>query len=246
MIIYYKCSFRAGHGFKIGKYDTDSKKLSYISEKSGEIKKALPERIEYTLSNQLGHCLIFATDENGNYFLGVYRLIEGNDDKYVNAVFFDSENPQNMVALYKYFCQNSQQVEESILNSIQRADEKYYQETYLEFKVKEEVISNLLENIRKENVKQKIKRVDPDLLLAFITSDQYQDYQITLEDKFSVDKMFLYEDYKVNKKEEIENYQVVEEYLFKDSVSVMSSEVAAAIWYGALAGLMFLLWILFI
>lgn len=241
MIIYYKCSFRAGHGFRIGKYDTDIKELRYISEKSNEIKKALPEVIEYTLSNQLGHCLMFATDENGNYFFGAYRLIEGNDDKYVNAVFFDSENPTKVFAAYKYFCKNPKRAEKYMLDSIQRTDEQHYQKTHLEFQIEEKIIDKLLKNMHTDCLEKEMKKTVPNSLIAFITADQYQDYQVVVEDRFSVDQLFLHESYNVDKEEQIRDYQTVSSRLFKENVlEEVSSVVAIAIWYIALIGLLVL------
>ena len=207
MIIFYKCSFRASHGFGIGKYNTDTNQLSYISEKSEEIENALPKTVEYTLSHQLGRCLLLATDENGNYFLGVYRLIEGNDDKYVNAIFYDCDNPQYIIALYEYFCSNQKSSSLRLLESVQRASSVEYDKSCLEFTVRSEIIKELLNDALSSSSEKETKKIAPNSILAFITTDEYDNYQIAIEDKFSVNKMFLCEKYNTDT-ETITDYQL--------------------------------------
>lgn len=207
MVIFYKCSFRASHGFGIGKYDTDTNQLSYISEKSAEIENALPKTVEYTLSHQLGRCLLLATDENGNYFLGVYRLIEGNDDKYVNAIFYDCDNPQYIIALYEYFCSNQKSASLRLLESIQRTGSEEYDESCLEFAVQSGIIKELLNDALPSCSERETKKTSPNSILAFITTDEYENYQIAIEDKFSVNKMFLCEKYNSDT-EMITDYQL--------------------------------------
>ena len=124
MIIYFKCSFRSSHGFTLSKYDSETKQLCYISEKNADTSSVIPKTIEYTLSHQLGQCVVLGTDENGNLFLGVYRLIEGNDDKYVNAVFYDKDEPKNLLALYEYFGTKHYSAVLKLLDSVERANRK--------------------------------------------------------------------------------------------------------------------------
>lgn len=193
MEIIYKCSFRSSNGFRIGKYNAETKQLSYISEKSAEIKKALPDTVAYTLSHELGRCLFLAADENGDCFLGMYRLIEGNDDKYVNAVFYDPDNPRYIAALYEYFCSHQKSASTLLLNSIQRASSGEYSQSGLEFTVQPEIIKKLLNDALSSCPEADIKKADPNSVLAFISAYNYYDFQNTIESKFNVKKMFLRE-----------------------------------------------------
>lgn len=221
MVIFFKCSFRSSHGFSMGKYDVDSMLLKHISEKDSNSSSLIPKTIEYTLSHQLGRCLILATDENGHYFFGVYRLIEGNDDKYVNAVFYAPEDPQRILNLYDYFCSNHKSSSLMLLRSVTRVDDTTYVASRLEYTIDNNTIRNLIYNSNYDsssNAKE-YKRYPPNALLAFITTDEYADYQIALEDKFSTNKMFLCEHSDANL-EKIANYQLVNKYVYKSSFPI--------------------------
>lgn len=220
MIIFYKCSFKSSHGFSIGKYDTNQNRLSFVSEKSNERDVTFPKTIEYTLSYQLGRCLLLATEENGYYFFGVYRLIEGNDDKYVNAVFYDRDNPKKILAMYNYFCTNQKDASNYLMQSIQRASEEQYAKTNLEFKVQTESINQLIHNAEASYTEITIKNSPPNFIYAFITTDKYNDYQIVLEDKFSITKKtFLCENYNTESNI-IENYQLAIQRIKKSSLKI--------------------------
>lgn len=204
MIVYFKCSFRSSHGFAMSMYDVDCKQLNFLSEKSNASDNLIPKTIYYTLSHQLGRCLILATDENGHYFFGVYSLIEGNDDKYVNAVFYDNDNQNKIIALYNYFCNNQYVATKQLIKSVVRVDEVLYNASNLEYSIDSRIIDSIVSNANA--VSKGIKACSPNSLLAFITTDKYSDYQIVLEEKFNVKKLFLFEKYDVNDNQ-IPNYQ---------------------------------------
>lgn len=204
MIVYFKWSFRSSHGFAMSMYDVDCKQLNFLSEKSNASDNLIPKTIYYTLSHQLGRCLILATDENGHYFFGVYELIEGNDDKYVNAVFYDNNNQNKILALYDYFCNNQYDATEQLIKSVVRVDEALYKTSNLEYSIDSHIIDSIVYNANA--VSKKIKACSPDSLLAFITTDEYSDYQIVLEEKFNVKKLFLLEKYNINDNQ-IPDYQ---------------------------------------
>lgn len=206
MVIFYKCSFRASHGFRIGKYDTGTGQLSYVSEKSSELRKAIPDAVEYTLSNQLGRCLLLAADENGNCFLGVYGLVEGNDDKYVNAVFYDGENPRHIIALYEYFCSNQKSASVRLLESVQRTSREEYRESLLEFTIRTQIITELLHDALSSCPdKGPAGNTASNAVFAFITADKYDNHQVVIEDKFTVNRMYLCEEYNTDT-ETVPNY----------------------------------------
>lgn len=218
MVIFFKCSFRSSHGFSLSRYDVNNKKLSYLSEKSNSLNGMIPKTIEYTLSHQLGRCLVLATDENGSYFFGVYRLIEGNDDKYVNAVFYAPDDPQRILNLYDYFCNHQRSASLLLLKSVMRADETTYATTNLEYEIEKNIISNLISHSDYSELKE-YKKYPPNELLAFITTDEYVDYQIALEKKFNKEKMFLCEHFDANL-DVIVNYQLANKNIYKPSFPI--------------------------
>lgn len=201
----------------MSRYDTDRNELSFLSEKSNNSNGSIPKTIEYTLSHQLGRCLILATDENGSYFLGVYRLIEGNDDKYVNAVFYDPDNPRRIMSLYNYFCENQKSAVRKLLNAILRTEDAA--STNLEYKIREDELQCILSGADMYVSAKEIKACSSNLLLSFITADEYADYQITLGEKFNTTKMFRCEHFDVNS-EKIIDYQLATKSFYATSFPV--------------------------
>lgn len=214
MVIFFKCSFRSSHGFSNSKYDVNRKKLIYLSEKSSNSNGLIPKTIEYTLSHQLGRCLILGTDESGYYFFGVYRLIEGNDDKYVNAVFYDPNNPKRILALYDYFCNNQQSATQRLLDCICRSNDEIYESSNLEYIVRNDSIQSIFSNVDMNTIIKEPKIYPPNTLLAFITTDEYIDYQIALEERFHTEKTFRCEHYDINSNN-ITNYQLAVKNVYK-------------------------------
>ena len=208
MLIFFKCSFTSSKGFKIGKYDTHTQMLSFVSEKSGE-NSEMPKKIKYTLSNELGRSLLLATDEKGDYFFGAYRIVEGTegvDAKYVNAVFYDPQSPENIFRIYDYFGTHQKTASQILLDSIRRKD-SLVSELELEFTVVTDEINKLLDCLSKDFPPVPAKTTSPNTIIAFITTGKLTDFQTNLE-KFSFDeKMVLCENYHTQN-QEIQNYQL--------------------------------------
>lgn len=215
MIVYFKCSFRSSHGFTMSRYDIENKQLSFLSEKSSSSDNLISKTVEYTLSHELGRCLVLATDENGHYFFGIYRLIEGNDDKYVNAVFYDNSDQNRILSLYDYFCNNQYDATKQLMNSVMRIKETSYNGTNLEYSIDSHQIDFIVSNAHVNAVNKETKAFSPNTLLAFITTDEYSDHQNNLEEKFNVKKMFLYEKFDVNNNQII-NYQLATKNAYKN------------------------------
>ncbi len=207
MIVYFKCSFRSSHGFTMSMYDMDRKQLNFLSEKSNGLDNMIPKTVEYTLSYQLGRCLMLATDETGKLFFGVYRLIEGNDDKYVNAVFYAPEEQQKIIALFYYFCNHQYSAVKLLLDGIKRTDEKMNVSPDLEYIIEDDIIMQIISNSNAYLETNEVNYDKPNVLLAFITTDKYNDYQVALEDKFSVYNPLLCEQYNISE-EKIINGQI--------------------------------------
>lgn len=199
----------------MGRYDIDTKQLNFLSEKRNDSDNLIPKTVEYTLSRQLGRCLVLATDENGYYFFGVYRLTEGNDDKYVNAVFYDINNQNKIIALYNYFCSTQCDATKKLISSVMRVESTLYNDSNLEYEIDSEVIDFIVSNTNVNADNRKMKHCPPNSLLAFITTDKYNDYQIILEEKFNVKKPFQYEKLDINDNQ-IRNYHRATKNVYKD------------------------------
>lgn len=184
MKIYFKCSFKASKGYRTNIYDSLTKELKYVSECDDEYHKYIPRTIAATLQSQLGRSLCLASEEYGRLFVGIYNLIEGDYDKYVNAVFID-DNRMLISQVFSYFCQNYKEANDRLMHSIIRADNNPSG-----FIIDEENILSLIESIKNSgkdgNCYEKIKNNE---LIAFVSRDKYRDYQLNLEDIFSTKYM---------------------------------------------------------
>ena len=208
MKIFYRCSFTSSGGFRSGKYDTDEKKLSYISEKSG-VNTEISKKIQDIFGIQLERCLLFATDESGHYFLGVYRLEEVSHHKYkyVNAVFYAPDSPEQIFKAYEYFCTHQNSASQMLLDSIHRVELS----ENLEFVVVPEKIDELLKQITAQNLSEnfKSKSFAPNSIIAFITPYTYDDFENNLRELFNMDrdKMIICENCNLEN-EMVGNYQL--------------------------------------
>ncbi len=202
MIIYFKCSFKLSRGYKIGKYTVEKDSLEYVSEQSAYV-SSVPEAVNNILSMQLSRSIMLLTDENGNIFLSVLRLIEGDDEKYVNAVFYSPEDPERIIALYEYFCNNQTQASAFLLNSVGRIEAV----ENLEYTIRNNCISDLLSKseIYYSN-KRKPNQIAPNSLISFISVDDFSDSELLLEDKFSTKKTYCINNFDFSKNE-IDNYK---------------------------------------
>ena len=122
MIIYYKCNFKLGKGYYISSYDTVGKHQKIILEKDDIIRQNMSNSIAYAFMTQVGRSMYLASDEDGNLFVGVFGLIGGNYDKYVNAVFCDN-NKDLMCKVFSYFCNHYSIANQMLLDSVMRNDE---------------------------------------------------------------------------------------------------------------------------
>lgn len=152
---------------------------------------------------QLSRSIMLLTDENGNIFLSVLRLIEGDDEKYVNAVFYSPEDPERIIALYEYFCNNQTRASALLLNSVGRIEAV----ENLEYTIRNYCISDLLSNseIYYSN-KRKLNQIAPNTLISFISVDDFSDSELLLEDKFSTKKTYCINNFDFSKNE-IDNYK---------------------------------------
>ena len=192
MMIYFKCSFKSSNGFKIGKYNPQDDSLVYVRESKEELKEAgIPDAVEFTLKNQIRGTLL-ATDENGQFFFGVYRLIEEDDDKFVSAVFC-SENQETAFQLYQLFCKNYAQKNIQLLDCVNRKKIDMLDKDALEFQIDAKKLSGLLQEAKQERIHLPEITVIPDAILAFITENTLADYRLTLGTGFYTEKIFLCE-----------------------------------------------------
>lgn len=178
MYIYYKCSFKSSNGYKLGRYDADSDTLAYISERDGEDRKSLSKAAFSTFRNELGRSMMLASDEQGHFFLGVYKLIEGDYEKYVNTIFVDKDS-EKIAKLFFLFCSRYKWANSVLSNSVKRVEAD---ESGLEFSIVKEEIDIILKAADATEKKELFKS-GSGMLLAFVTEDDYNDYVERIEQK---------------------------------------------------------------
>lgn len=190
MTIYYKCSFRSSHGYKIGKYDIDSKTLTYIPEQDSNISSTMPMAIFYALQNRLSYGVFLATDENGAPFLGVFEQIADDYSKYVNAVFYDIENPSRILKLFQCIISDWTWALDNIKASVVRVDGKPVDLQSLEYQIDAERIDILLR--QSEFCQVWISGpYTPNSALALITEGDFSDHRVAVEEHFQTSRMKL-------------------------------------------------------
>lgn len=199
MKIFYRCSFRASHGFKNGMYDTESKSLVFLSEKDKESNSIISKAVKYTLSHQFGRSLLLAADENKHLFFGVYELIEGDDDKYVNAVFTDPDDQKRVIAIYRMFCDKPQKSIDILINSVYRGTPQEYAKSGLEFKIDHKQILSLIKMSADYKTDKGPKSPRPYSMLSYITEDTFDDHRNMITPRFYGKKMMLIENHVTNK-----------------------------------------------
>lgn len=166
MDIFYRCSFKSSNGYKMAKYDTASHFLCFIDENDSGDKKGMSDTICDTLYNELGRSMILASDEHGKLFLGIYKLIEGDYDKYVNVVFTDDDKGK----IFQVFCLFRSKycmANECLLNTVKRIPPD---ENGLEFSIDEKAMEYLLQeiNIIEHNWNMRLREK---MLYVFVTED---------------------------------------------------------------------------
>lgn len=177
MHIFYRCSFKSSNGYKTADYEYDAGSLIFIDESHMFRQGKISETILSTLNYALGRSMVLATDELGNYFFGVYNLIEGDYDKYVNAVFTD-KNRGKICQLFFLFCSAYQDANRMLLNTVKRIpmDSKG-----LEFSVSKKDLEILMKaSSHADSGIITVKRKK--WLFAFITEENYSDYMEKLTD----------------------------------------------------------------
>lgn len=197
MDIILKCSFKNSNGFKISKYDVSSGELEFLPENAGGTGSQIPRTIMYTLNYQLGHCIILATDENGHLFLGIYRLVEGNDEKYVNAIFYAPDEQYKIIDLYNLFCSQQASFSNKLLSSVVRVD-NISDESKLQYTVDHEIIDEMFVNVGNAK-KNGIMKIPNNQLLAFFSVEEFDSYKSVLDDKFQYGKNFIYRQFDPSK-----------------------------------------------
>lgn len=190
MTIYYKCSFRSSHGYKIGKYDTDSKTLTYIPEQDSIISSTMPMAIFYALQNRLSYGVFLATDENGVPFLGVFEQIADDYSKYVNAVFRDSKDPSRILKLFQCIINDWTRTLDNIKASVMRADGKPGDLQSLEYQIDAERIDRLLRKAAACQAWSSGPHM-PNSALALITEGDFADHRAAVESHFQTSHMKL-------------------------------------------------------
>lgn len=170
MYIFYKCSFKSSNGYKVAKCSTDTYSLILLDEKK-ENSEEISKTIMTTLNYSLGRSMVLAIDENGDYFLGVYNLVEGDSEKCVSAIFSDPDY-MKILKLFIFLCKHYKEGKSKLLKTITRISPR---EDGLEYMAVSEEIDRLIQAGEKESITSETYS-KPRKLIAFITEDNYKDY----------------------------------------------------------------------
>jgi len=203
MKIFLKCSFKSSRGFRIGEYDPQTRKLSFVSEKDSVIRERMSKEPAKLLQIQLGRSMVLAADETGALFTAVLGLVEGDYDKYVNAVFI-GETPMETMGIFLYFCRNYQEANQALMDCVFRLPEPKGE---LEFGVNKIRMASFLESAAGQVYSERIKglpapkalaapgprTLTPSAAYAFITSETYADYRQKLSEIFQEPPAACYE-----------------------------------------------------
>lgn len=182
MNIFYKCSFKSSNGYKVAKCSTDTYSLILLNESKHGTREEFPETIRSTLFYNLGRSMVLATDEKGDYFLGVYNLIEGDYEKYVNVIFTDPDY-MKIARLFSFLCKLYKDGKIKLQKTIKRISPR---EDGLEYEVVREEIDKLIKVTENESVIIE-KCSKPRKLIAFVTEDSYMDYYEKLVENCKLD-----------------------------------------------------------
>lgn len=182
MHIFYKCSFKSSDGYKVAKYDGYSESLMYINEGIQYDRQEIPEVLQDTFLYSLGRSMLVATDENGQYFLGVYNLIEGNYDKYVNIIFTDVDSVKIM-QLFSLLCRRYDECIKIMKSMVVRISPR---EDGLEFDIVKENLQWLLQEAMLEKIGDRVKNQERKLI-AFVTEEESGYYLERLKENCKLD-----------------------------------------------------------
>ncbi len=186
MQIFYNCSFKSSNGFRMVNYEYGENRVTCLDEKADR-EKFSPSVLS-TLRYGLGRSMLLAIDETGCCFLGIYNLISGNYDKYVNAVFWDFDR-EKILKLFFLFCYRYQDAKNMLQNTIERIPPD---ENGLEYCVIKSEVENLIKLSANEEVALDFGNTKS-RLLAFITEESCSDYLSRIEEycNLSVKNAFL-------------------------------------------------------
>lgn len=171
MHIYYRCSFRSSDGYKTADYQDDVDQLIPVDGSHTLSQEKMSKTIYSTLCYALGRSMVLASDELGNYFFGVYNLIEGDYDKYVNAVFTDTDR-EKICRLFVLFCDSYQKANQMLLNTINRIPMDQYG---LEFSVSKKDLEILIQ-ASNGAASRMVTKQQKNQLFAFITEEYCSDH----------------------------------------------------------------------
>lgn len=197
MNIFYKCSFKSSNGYKIVKYNVDTCSLTILDERKTRDIEKYPKAIMATLNYNLGRSMIMATDEKGDYFLGLYNLVDDNFEKYVNIIFTDSDYAK-IVKLFQFLCNHYKEGKDLLLDTIHRIVPRKVTDE-LEYTVIREKIKQLINVTKNEDILitkcSKIRK-----LMVFVTEDNYSDYHEKLVNncKLNIKDVIIKEQVKSN------------------------------------------------
>ncbi|WP_024858696.1 hypothetical protein [Ruminococcus albus] len=215
MITYYKCSFRSSYGYRTVKYDFSNNKSVAVNDDE------IPEAIYSLLNIEQKHNMILATDGNGIPLLGVFGMEDENDEKYVNAVFFDPNNAETIISLYHSFSKNYYGSIQAVIQSVERLSCED-QQSGLEYRITPDCFFTGIEIDVSEKESMHMNTMPSKQLVAFVSDDSFDDYKLQIERCFSVQSVCAFNHISV-KSGQIDGYEMALLSLYKRSKKTVSS-----------------------
>lgn len=178
MKIYFKCSFKNSKlGYRVSAYDLKTGKQTAIDddpEKELYKKSACRKIYNY----EIGKTMFLAANENGDLFLAVLGLVEGKFDKYVNAIFCDTD-ADLIYKMFLAFSMDYHQACKILLDCVQRNDEGN-----IGYNIDETVIQKLVHIAKGQEFGFSITGQPENTLLAFVSEDDVTDYELEIQRLF--------------------------------------------------------------
>lgn len=175
MRIYFKCSFKKSRlGYRVSVYDSKTgHQIATDSDLEQEIyKNSICKKI---YNYEIGKTIFLATDQNGDMFLAVLGLVEGQFDRYVNAIFCDTD-ANNIYKLFLTFCSDYENACKTLLDSMQRNDDGD-----IGYRIDDSMIRKLCHEAENGEPEINIPQQSKEKLIALISEDDTTYYETELK-----------------------------------------------------------------
>ncbi|WP_043537882.1 hypothetical protein [Ruminococcus albus] len=184
MVLYSKCSFRSGNGYQMGMCSMDSDCAATLHPLSNQ---PLPQPIDFLFNTDFSNTVILASSDDKNcLFLAVMGIVDADNEKYINVVISDPQNPDNIINLFSQFTNHYGKSLVTLTDCFERTQ---YDDSLLGT-LDYSINANNLRILRSfscpdKNVQSKYY-IPLNTIFAFITEHKYSDYQQRISLFFSI------------------------------------------------------------